>query len=81
MAHETALKNHAQTIAVLGCGIDAPCYPPENQELLDELKKDHLVLSEYPFDEEPDPANQKYYNRNEKRNKVFVIMTIPFSGN
>ena len=63
VAHETALKNHAQTIAVLGCGIDAPCYPPENQELLDELKKDHLVLSEYPFDEEPDRSHFPQRNR------------------
>lgn len=60
-AHECAIKNGARTVAVLGSGIDY-CYPPENQELYDEIKKNHLLISEYPFRATPDSAH--FPNRN-----------------
>lgn len=47
VAHQTAIKEGGQTIAVLGSGIDY-CYPYENLELYKQLKKDHLIISEYP---------------------------------
>ena len=47
IAHETAILAGGKTIAVLGCGIDY-CYPPCNQELYNEIKQNHLLLSEYP---------------------------------
>lgn len=46
-AHEAAIKSGGRTIAVLGSGIDN-CYPFENKELYEEIKKNHLVISEYP---------------------------------
>ena len=44
-AHHTALDN--KTIAILGSGIDR-IYPLCNKYLYEKIKKDHLVISEYP---------------------------------
>ena len=65
IAHTCAIQNHARTIAVLGCGIDF-CYPSENQELYDEIKKNHLIISEYPGSLPP----QKFYFP--MRNRIVV---------
>lgn len=40
-------RNAKKTIAVLGCGINY-CYPKCHQALYEEIKKDGLVISEYP---------------------------------
>lgn len=48
IAHKSAIEVRGKTVAVLGCGIDR-CYPSENQELYEEIKKNHLVISEYPY--------------------------------
>lgn len=48
IAHETALRNKARTIAVLANGLDS-IYPPENQELAQNIVKEGgLLLSEQP---------------------------------
>lgn len=44
-AHQCALTH--QTIGVIGCGIDY-VYPKENASLYREMKKNHLLISEYP---------------------------------
>lgn len=62
IAHECAIKNGARTIAVLGSGIDY-CYPPENKELYEEIKKHHLLISEYPYDTNPDRDHFPQRNR------------------
>ena len=62
LAHESAIKNGGRTIAVLGSGIDN-CWPPENQELYEEIKKNHLVLSEYPGMSIPDRKHFPMRNR------------------
>ena len=62
IAHQTAIANGGRTIAVLGSGIDN-CYPSENQELYKEIKKNHLLLSEYPFDVTPDAYHFPMRNR------------------
>ena len=62
IAHETAIKNGARTIAVLGSGIDC-CYPPENQELYEKIKKNHLLISEYPYNTPPDKDHFPQRNR------------------
>lgn len=46
-AHQSALKYHGHTVAVLGSGIDY-CYPRSNQDIYQQLKASHLVISEYP---------------------------------
>ena len=62
IAHECAINNGARTIAVLGSGIDY-CYPTENKELFDEIKKKHLLISEYPFKSSPDSIHFPTRNR------------------
>lgn len=62
IAHQAAIDSGAKTIAVLGSGIDY-CYPPRNKELYEVIKKNHLVISEYPGDEYPDPSHFPARNR------------------
>ena len=62
VAHECTIKNGGRTIAVLGSGIDY-CYPPENKALYQEIKKKHLVISEYPFKTLPDRNHFPMRNR------------------
>lgn len=47
LAHKACIENGGKTVAVLGSGIDV-CFPPDNLELYNEIKKNHLLLSEYP---------------------------------
>lgn len=52
LAHQKAiLMNHA-TIGVVGCGLDI-VYPKSNEKLYQEMKKNHLILSEYPSGIQP----------------------------
>ncbi len=47
-AHHTAIINHGKTIGVIGSGLGY-VYPKCNTYLYDEMKKNHLILSEYPY--------------------------------
>ncbi|GMA07772.1 DNA processing protein DprA [Tetragenococcus halophilus subsp. flandriensis] len=47
MSHEMTIRSGGLTIGVVGCGLDI-CYPREVSLLFGEMKKNHLVLSEYP---------------------------------
>lgn len=47
IAHQSAINSGGKTIAVLGGGIDY-CYPSENIYLYKDIKKHHLLISEYP---------------------------------
>ena len=49
LVHQTAIEAGGKTIAVLGSGIDY-CYPLRNRKLYEVIKKNHLVISEYPGD-------------------------------
>ncbi|MBR2809210.1 MAG: DNA-processing protein DprA [Erysipelotrichaceae bacterium] len=60
VAHRFALDSG--TIAVLGSGIDH-IYPKENRDLYHALEKDHLIISEYPFDYPPYAQNFRFRNR------------------
>ena len=62
IAQKTCIENGGKTIAVLGSGIDN-CYPPSNKELYEEIKKNHLLLSEFPGVTEPCPGNFPIRNR------------------
>ena len=62
IAHETTMEAGGRTIAVLGSGVDV-CYPMENYELYQKLKKDHLVISEYPEGVPPSPEKFPLRNR------------------
>lgn|SRR5574344_764059 len=62
IAHKEAIKAGGKTIAILGSGIDT-CYPRENFELYREIKKNHLLVSEYPGDTGPDRTHFPFRNR------------------
>lgn len=62
IAHSTALENNGSTIAVLPCGIEK-CYPKENEKLYNEIKENHLLISEYPFATEPNQQLIPFRNR------------------
>ena len=62
IAHKAAIDSGGSTIAILGSGIDV-CYPPENQDLYDEIKNNHLLISEYPNDVQPDSYRFPIRNR------------------
>lgn len=62
IAHETALKEGGNTIAVLGGGIDY-CYPLRNRKLYEKIKATNLVISEYPGNVLPQPDNFPRRNR------------------
>lgn len=62
IAHKTCIENKGKTIAVLGCGIDY-CYPETNYKLYEEIKNNHLIISEYPNNVEPNKENFPFRNR------------------
>jgi DNA processing protein len=60
-AHRTALNENRQTIAIVGSGL-GQCYP--NKQLArDIVEKNGLVISEFPFHEEPKIYNFPCRNR------------------
>ena len=62
IAQTQCIRSGGKTIAILGSGIDY-CYPEINKPLYDEIKKNHLVLSEYPGLTPPSPDKFPFRNR------------------
>ncbi|MBB6452936.1 DNA processing protein [Salirhabdus euzebyi] len=62
IAHRLAINNTSKTIAILGFGFQH-IYPKENISLMQELAKNHLLLSEYAPDEAPKPWHFPERNR------------------
>lgn len=62
MAHKGAIDGGGLTISVLGCGVDI-VYPPSNRHLRDEIIENGCVISEFPPDTPPFPANFPLRNR------------------
>ena len=62
LAHQEALKQKLNTIAVLGSGIDY-CYPKSNQKLYQQIKQEGLVISEYPNQRLPQKKDFLIRNR------------------
>ena len=62
IAHKETIDNGGKTVAVLGCGIDI-CYPTKNKEIYEEIKKNHLLVSEYPGITPPSAENFPFRNR------------------
>lgn len=46
LVHRAGIK-HNKTIGILGCGLDV-IYPKCNQDLIEEIKKNHCLVSEFP---------------------------------
>lgn len=89
IAHQTAIDHHGHTIAVLGTGIEY-CYPRENKVLYEELKENHLILSEYPFHTAPQRKLFPFRNRiisglsqgvliSEARQKSGTMITVGYA--
>lgn len=57
-----ALAGGGKSYAVLGCGVDI-CYPEENGELYEKLKKQGTIISEFPPGTEPLPWHFPIRNR------------------
>lgn len=51
-AHRGCLDAGGLTVAVMGCGLDIP-YPKENKDLMEEIIKTGIAISEYPPKDEP----------------------------
>lgn len=62
LAHEMALNNNLNTVAILGSGIDY-CYPKSNQIIYEKIKERGLIISEYPNMVIPQPQNFLIRNR------------------
>lgn len=62
IAQQCALQEKIPTIAVLGSGIDY-CYPSCNQKLYQNIRRDGLVISEYPNALPPSPDHFLIRNR------------------
>ena len=62
MAHRGALDGGGYTVAVLGCGIDR-VYPAEHADLMRQIMKNGLVLTEYKPFTEPKGSNFPLRNR------------------
>lgn len=62
LAHEAALRNNGQTIAVVGNGLNH-YYPLQNHNLQDEIVQKGLILSEYLPDTPPRPFRFPQRNR------------------
>ena len=77
-AHEGALQEKGNTVAVLACGLDL-CYPPRNRELKGKIESAGIVLSEYP----PGTAAQRYYfpQRNRIISGLSPLTVVVQAGN
>ena len=62
IAHRSAIAKGHKTIAIIGSGIDH-CYPTSNKDLYNELKKNHLIMSEYFGQVTPDAEHFPLRNR------------------
>jgi len=62
VAHETAIEEGGDTIAVLGTPLDK-CYPRENAHLQQIIMKNHLAISQFPINHPILPRNFVIRNR------------------
>ena len=74
LAHQYALDNNMKTIAVLGNGIDR-CYPKENFLLYQKIKKEGLIISEYPYTDIV--SNKSFLFRNRLIGGISSALFVP----
>ena len=61
-AHLSTINSGGKTVAILGSGIDV-CYPSINKDIYEEIKRDHLLISEYYGEIMPDQDHFPHRNR------------------
>ena len=74
ISHRQCLAYKGQAVAILGSGIDN-CYPKENRDLYEEIKKNHLLISEYPGDSDARKENFPERNRLIAASSNAVVVT------
>lgn len=62
LAHQCALNHHMKSIWVCGHGLGR-IYPKQHQSLYEQLKRNHLVISEYPYHVQALPQHFIHRNR------------------
>ncbi|MGN1343193.1 MAG: DNA-processing protein DprA [Traorella sp.] len=62
LAHQRAIQLGHKCIGVIGCGCNV-VYPKHNKALYEEIKKNHLLISEYPNDVMPLAHHFPWRNR------------------
>ena len=76
IAHQSA----QQTVGILGCGLDI-AYPRSNRRLIDYMKQNQLVISEYPFGTAPLKHHFPWRNRLiVASSKVLWVMSARFKS-
>lgn len=80
-AHRGALRAGADTIAVLGCGVDV-VYPSENRKLAADIAEKGLIISEFPMGATAFPQNFPIRNRiiSGISSGVMVVEGAQYSG-
>ncbi len=68
-AHQAAVESGGFTIGVLGTGVDI-CYPAQSRDLYERMKKEQLIISEYPRGTTP----QKYHFP--MRNRIIAGLSL-----
>ena len=76
-----AHQNAYRTIGILGCGIDY-IYPYCNKQLIEDVSRNGLILSEYPFMSKPLAFHFPFRNRiiSALSNKVYIMQSNSASG-
>lgn len=68
VSHKAAIDSGKKTIAVIGSGLNYS-FPSENEPLYNKIKKNHLILTEYP---DAVPPNQENFP---KRNRIIAALS------
>lgn len=81
VAHRSCIESGGKTVAILGSGIDV-CFPSENKDIYNIIKKEHLLISEYPGLSIPEGSNFPIRNRIIAGLSKTVVVTeaSPLSG-
>lgn len=69
VVHEATLNAKGKTWAVVGSGLGS-VYPPENQKLFERIQQSGAILSEFPMQTKPHPANFP------RRNRIIAGLTL-----
>ena len=77
IGHKISVESGAPTIAVVATGLDT-CYPAENANLMDQIVKNGVVISEYPL--KTRPFSYRFPERNRIISGLSKAVFIPEAG-